>query len=267
MTQTLSLAGVRLIASDLDGTLLLNGAQTLGPDTCELIRALRARGVYFAAASGRQHSNLRRLFAPVRDEIGYVCENGGLCLWGEETIHREAMEPALMRALIETARQRPNIEILAAGPHLSYTESTDPEFMRMLLVDVGYDIVRVEDLTRLPEDCLKVSFYERGGIRDEKWWQRRFAGRCQLVVSGAVWLDAMAPSVNKALGLQCLLDHLGLPASACMAIGDNDNDREMLQLAGLPATVYSAKPGIRALAAVQTDTVENLRRRVLESIQ
>ena len=68
---------IKLIASDLDGTLLLDGAQDLSEDTCGLIREVCAkRGIIFFAASGRQYYSLKRLFAPIRDEIGYICENG-----------------------------------------------------------------------------------------------------------------------------------------------------------------------------------------------
>jgi hypothetical protein len=59
------------------------------------------------------------------------------------------------------------------------------------------------------------------------------------------------------------LDALGIPAEACMAIGDNDNDREMLELCGFPASVRSARPQIRALARYEDDTVEQLFRRIL----
>ncbi|MCI6794648.1 MAG: HAD hydrolase family protein, partial [Lachnospiraceae bacterium] len=50
---------IKLIASDLDGTLLLNGAQKLQPQTCGLIRRLKEeKGILFLAASGRQVDNL-----------------------------------------------------------------------------------------------------------------------------------------------------------------------------------------------------------------
>ena len=73
---------IRLIASDLDGTLLKNGAQMLSPEIFELIPALKKRGIHFVAASGRQYANIRRLFAPLQDEISYVAENGSLCMHG-----------------------------------------------------------------------------------------------------------------------------------------------------------------------------------------
>ena len=48
---------IKLIASDLDGTLLQNEAQELTPRAIELIRALTQKGVHFVAASGRQYAN------------------------------------------------------------------------------------------------------------------------------------------------------------------------------------------------------------------
>ena len=74
---------VKLIACDLDGTLLLNGAQELNPGTVDQIRKLLSQGRVFAAASGRQYPNLRRLFAGVEDDIAYICENGALVIYKE----------------------------------------------------------------------------------------------------------------------------------------------------------------------------------------
>ena len=60
---------IKLIASDLDGTILKNGAQELPEGFCELVRRLKEKGIQFAAASGRQNYNLRLLFAPLKDDI------------------------------------------------------------------------------------------------------------------------------------------------------------------------------------------------------
>mgnify|MGYP000388097175 CR=1 FL=1 len=65
---------VKLIASDLDGTLLQNGARDVNPIVFDQIRTLKEHGILFAAASGRQYLNLRRLFTPVQDDIAYIAE-------------------------------------------------------------------------------------------------------------------------------------------------------------------------------------------------
>ena len=79
---------IKLIASDLDGTLLLHGAQMLRTETCGLIHRLyKEKGIYFVSASGRQYDNQQRLFAPVADEIAYICENGCLSFFEGDMLH------------------------------------------------------------------------------------------------------------------------------------------------------------------------------------
>ena len=79
---------IKLIASDLDGTLLQNGAQELDPLIFDQIRELKEMGIHFVAASGRQYPNLQRLFAPVQDEISYIAENGSLCIHDGKTLSK-----------------------------------------------------------------------------------------------------------------------------------------------------------------------------------
>ena len=69
---------IKLIVSDIDGTLLPYGSAALDEKLFELILRLRERGVIFCPASGRQYHSLRALFAPVCDELTYLCENGAI---------------------------------------------------------------------------------------------------------------------------------------------------------------------------------------------
>ena len=63
---------IKLIASDLDGTLLQNGAQALTPRAIDLISRLCDAGIHFVSASGRQYDNQKRVFAPLKDRISSV---------------------------------------------------------------------------------------------------------------------------------------------------------------------------------------------------
>lgn len=65
---------IKLIASDLDGTLLQNGAQALTPRAIDLISRLCDAGIHFVSASGRQYDNQKRVFAPLKDRISFIAE-------------------------------------------------------------------------------------------------------------------------------------------------------------------------------------------------
>ena len=80
---------IKLVASDLDGTLLHNYQQTVPKEIYDTIKALHEKGIIFTAASGRQYANIRRLFAPLGFDIPYIAENGSMCVYKEEsTRHR-----------------------------------------------------------------------------------------------------------------------------------------------------------------------------------
>lgn len=60
---------IKLVASDLDGTLLFKGAQSLPEEIFPLIRQLKKMGILFVAASGRQYANMKKMFRPVVDDM------------------------------------------------------------------------------------------------------------------------------------------------------------------------------------------------------
>ena len=63
---------IKFVASDLDGTLLLNGAQSVDESAIQYINKLVDKGVIFAPASGRQITSLKRLFGTVSDKLAYI---------------------------------------------------------------------------------------------------------------------------------------------------------------------------------------------------
>ena len=75
---------IRLICSDIDGTLLQYGRKELEGEIFEQIRELHRRGILFCLASGRQYTSLRKLFAPVADCCVFLCENGGVIYKDEQ---------------------------------------------------------------------------------------------------------------------------------------------------------------------------------------
>ena len=83
--------GIRLVCSDLDGTLLQYGKKELEGEIFDQIRALHDRGILFCPASGRQYTSLRKLFAPVADCCIFLCENGGVIYKDEQCIAKNPM--------------------------------------------------------------------------------------------------------------------------------------------------------------------------------
>ena len=92
---------IKLIASDLDGTLLPEGTMDVNPELFDVIRRLKKKGVTFAAVSGREYDSIAKVFEPVKDDIYFIAGNGGVISYQGQIIEKTAIEPELFKEAVE----------------------------------------------------------------------------------------------------------------------------------------------------------------------
>ncbi len=154
----MGLEGIKLIACDLDGTLLHPGEREPRSEAFELIDELHRRGIVFMPASGRQYASLRHLFAPVADELAYVCENGALVMSEGRAVVKRSMERSLAMDIANAVVAYPHADVtLSCEGHL-YTMSGNDAFVDHLRYEVHCDVAvvdRPEDIDDEPEFMAK----------------------------------------------------------------------------------------------------------------
>ena len=67
---------IKLIATDVDGTLVKDGTMQIDHEYMTVIKELVQKGIIFAVCSGRQFISERKLFAPVKDQLLYITDGG-----------------------------------------------------------------------------------------------------------------------------------------------------------------------------------------------
>ncbi len=248
---------IRLIACDIDGTLLPPGEKRLDPIYFDQIDRLAKQGIRFAAASGRQYTNLRRLFAPVADRIDYICENGSLIVCGGRIIYKKTVDRAFGEKLLRFLYEYEGCEPLLSGVETCYVQPKSADYARHMREYVGNDVTVVEDLTKVPEDFLKIAAYFRDGISPGA--QQDIAEFCRPymypVVSGLAWIDLLLEDCNKGVAMQELQSALRISKAETAAFGDNENDIELLGQAGIACAMQQ---GSEKLKAGADHVVENV---------
>ena len=111
---------IKMIACDLEGTLLLNKAQALPEEIFSLIRELKELGILFVAASGRQYQNMKKLFAPVVSEIAYISENGALAVDQEEVLYQDRFDRELAGKIINAILAKKDAEFTCSAKDYHY---------------------------------------------------------------------------------------------------------------------------------------------------
>ena len=258
---------IKLIASDLDGTLLREGTQELNPDIYYIIRQLKKEGVHFVAASGRQYYNLRNLFAPVRDDISYIAENGSLCICDGKVISKGLIERELGLRIFQAVREFGSCHCLLSCESACYIEAKSDVFINHIQNVLCYDTRIVDDLSDVQEPFLKIAVCDFGGTRDiQTYFREMFSGEIKVVTSGNIWIDFIAPNANKGSALAELARHFDVMPEECMTFGDQYNDAEMLQFAGTSYAMNTGAPGIADFATNTTDSVEQVLKEFVKSI-
>ena len=149
---------IKLIASDLDGTLLQNEAQELTPRAIELIRALTQKGVHFVAASGRQYANERLLFHEIKDDISYIAENGSLCIHQGKVISRGLIEDDLAYRILRELKKEPGFEIIVSREDTCLIENNNSQFANHIVNVMHNTTEIVDDLLTVKGPFLKIAF-------------------------------------------------------------------------------------------------------------
>ena len=233
---------IRLIASDLDGT-LLNARGELPTGVFDSIRRLREKGVLFAAASGRQLGNLERLFFPVRREMAFIAENGAYIAAGDmrraSTLPRPVAE-GILRDLLQAG-----MEVLISAPQTSYVlASGGKAFSDDILYRLRNTVTVIDDPFPLADGFIKLSGFRWKGISEEEAapFQQKWQKTLNVALAGDQWLDFTLAS--KGTALKALSEALEIPLRDMAAFGDQYNDLSMLEIVGHPFLMETAPAGL-----------------------
>lgn len=234
---------IRLIAADLDGTLLYPDGN-LPEGIFAVIRKLNAAGVRFAAASGRQYGGLRQLFAPVQEQMDFICENGALIVAaGKETASYfpPAMAEEVIRDLLAAG-----MEVLLSAPETCYVRAqAEQSYVLDLLYRLRNTVTVLDDPLTVAGRCIKISGYHPDGVfRFAPSLQEKWRGRVHCDIAGDNWLDFTLASKGSAI--RRLADALGVSLEDTMAFGDQFNDESMLDAVGHPYLMAHAPAPLQA---------------------
>ena len=254
---------IRLVCSDIDGTLLQYGKKELEGEIFEQIRQLHRRGILFCPASGRQYTSLRRLFAPVAEHCVFLCENGGVIYKDEQCIAKNPMPRALAEeiAMDMWTRSDGQGEVMLSGQNTAYLMERGLGMLKRVQF-VGNHYKIIHSPREVPEPITKVSVYLHQGVEG---YVDRFVPRwkeANCAVAGPLWIDTTF--ANTGMGVRSVCRTLGIELEEVMAFGDNYNDVSMLDAAGMPYIMDSATAPLREKYPLHTPRPEDVLRQLLQ---
>lgn len=260
---------IRLIALDLDGT-LLNSKGEITPLTRAAIEAARERGIFIALATGRRFRDSRTTAIDLGLDLPLISHNGAL------TKHARSLETVAVK-LLPLAEARDVIRLsrlLAANPMIS----DDPEGLGVIVYDRAGEENRALAAylawsKRVADDFGQDAIRRVASLEeylDHSPVHIAFSGSCEQMeavedsISAALGarvqihktvykrmnftlIDILHPDASKGTGLAAVANEYGISPSEVMSIGDNFNDLAMLRYAGIGVVMGNADQNLQQI--------------------
>lgn len=245
----------KLVAIDLDGT-VLSDDKVIADSTVELIREAYKRGVAFTIATGRMSRGALRYAEQLGIDIPIITYNGAIIRSpASGCVYREHKVPATYAIQAVTLlKDEPVLKYIFLEDEV-YTDArhdwTD-RYADLLGVKMNF-VGDVVDL--LSEDPTMLVFMVpvMKAVELTEVLKKELDRQIRITNSTEWFLDVLNTQASKGLALKQLADHLGVAREEVIAIGDNLNDLEMIEYAGLGVAVANATNGLKSVADYVTE--------------
>ena len=249
---------IKLIATDMDGTLLDPKGQVDLPRLEKILDQLEERGIRFVIATGNEIHRVKQLLGHLTERVVLIVANGARIFEGNQLLQAQTCDDDMVNRALEFFKGRECqdqfvVTSMNGGFVKEGTVFTQLEnFMTPEMIELFYQRMNfVEELeSHLFGGVLKMSLVV-GEERSESVLEdinHLFNGYVQAVSSGYGCIDILQSGIHKAWGLQELLKRWDIKAEEIMAFGDSENDVEMLQLAGIAYAMENADDKAKAVA-------------------
>lgn len=244
---------IKLIAADMDGTLLTTDKR-LPPDFGKLIDALHERGILFVIATGRPMVGMQNMFAPWRDKMGFISDNGAVIIDKGEYLKRELLTAQEARHILTEVLKVEKLIPCIEGNKTCFYESDYPPFVEKIhrffenseKVDDIFSILEREPISKVAAidyiDAPTNGFVKLEGLKDTY----------EVMLSGEDWIDVAVKGTEKGRGFVQMLELLGIAPEESMAFGDFLNDTAMMKACPNSYAMKNGHPLIKAISRYET---------------
>ena len=249
---------IKVIATDMDGTLLDPRGQLDLPRLEKILNELDQRGVRFVIATGNEIHRMRQLLGHLAERVVLVVANGARIFENNELLQAQTWDEDIVdKALAHFKGRECQVQFVVTAMNGGFVKEGTvftelDKFMTPEMIEKLYQRMNFVDEfdPSLFGGVLKMSMVV-GEERSSSVLQEindLFDGRVRAVSSGYGCIDILQDGIHKAWGLEELLKRWNLKPEQIMAFGDSENDIEMLEMAGISYAMENAEERVKEIA-------------------
>ena len=248
------MAGIRLVVSDVDGTLVTT-AKRLPAQSRAAIARLNAAGIGFSVVSSRPPFGLRNLTGELDLRMPFGAFNGGALVMPDLTLAEQHLlsREAVVRAA--TVLRSFAVDVWTFTVDRWFLDNPNAPYVDLETKTIGCAPAVVDRLDAHLDGIAKVI-----GVSDDfskldacaPVVRRALAGKAMVARSQPYYLDVTPAGVDKGTCVDALRRRMGLAASEIATLGDMENDIAMFRESGLSIAMGNASPTVKQRAVAST---------------
>lgn len=245
---------IKLIASDMDGT-LLDSNKNINPEFYPVLKKIITKDIVFVAISGRELISLKRVFKDIDEDIIYASNNGNYIVYKDEVIFENYIEKENINKIAKIIRKNSKHNTIYCSKDIVYSESRLPGFVGRKW---GLKVKFVKDITKVEDNIIKVTTFGNEKIvnRSIKALET-LKDELMITPSGKTCFDICKLGGNKKQAINLLQEKFNIKYEETMVFGDHMNDLEMMECAYHSYAMENAKEEVKERARFIAKTNDN----------
>lgn len=249
---------IKLWITDVDGT-IVDETNVFTPKMLEVIEKVKKSDTKMVLATGRMYAGALGVAKSLGLDTPVVCYQGAMIRQGDKILYQAPLDNKIARKVIDVLRLK-NVHTNMYNDDKLIVEDDNKKMMADYCngrftdysVVKSFDDVELKNVSKL----LAIVYDEEKMLELIDFMQKKYEGVLKIVRSHKYYMEITDPNATKGAALKFLANYWGIKKEEILASGDQDNDYEMLEAAGLKVAMGNASSKLKSIADIVCGTIK-----------
>lgn len=219
---------INFVVSSLEDTLISDGQLEVSEDTINLIMELKKNGVQFAVATGRNYDAVHSMFGKVKNDIVYICNDGGVVIYQDKVISKTPIDRLVCFDVASEMEKDIRYKLIFAGERNAMINTHDIDFINYTK-SMGMEAEYIKDVKGIHGDVTKITICAKNGFDEETYelFYNKWSKKANVAISNINQAYITGQYVTKGNAI-ALVQHLfGISEEDTVVFGGGYSDIDM----------------------------------------
>ncbi len=255
---------ISLIVSSIEDTLITKENHYISEEIIEHILDLGKKGVHFAVASARNYDAIYPMFGKVKDDIVYICNDGGCVIYRDEVISKNVIDRLVLSDVTDEFEKDSRYRLMFSREKDAIVTTCDPDFFSYLR-DNGVEPEYMKDIDTLRSDITKVTICAKDGLSSSEYerFYTKWSKKANVAVSNPSEAYITAKNITKGTAVFLAQQLFEVSKEDTMVFGGGYSDIDMFSMSYYSYAMQHSDAQVKHEAEHIADNVDTILKDVL----